>query len=168
MRRTTSVLDRLWRELETAPLTPIHELARKYAVAEGMIFEHLRTRGVAKVRKDCVDLVVERIRGWGGVQLKVRNDWAAVEFSASSDLLRQSKRELLLERNGLRLTVRFNSVAAIYFLEDVPSCAPTVVFCNKRGRCVLEVSVARAKDPLRMFRETREATCIGYREGPTP
>ncbi len=168
MLRSTNVLDRLWRELEASPLLPIPELARKYAVPEGMIFEHLRSKGVAKVRKDCVDLVMERILDWGCIQLRIRNDWASVEFPVASDLLHRTERGLSMERDGVRLSIRFNSVAAIYFLEDVPSCPPTVVFCNKRGRCVFEVSVARARDPLRMFLQTRDSTCIGNQKGPPP
>ena len=168
MPRTTSVLDHLWRELEGSPLTPIPDLSRKYAVPEGMIFEHLRSKGVAKVRKDCWGRTLEGIRSWGTIRLRVRNDGAAVDLTVASDRLHWTETEITAEGEGLRLNVRFNSVAAIYFLEDFPGCMPTVVFCNKRGRCVLEVYVERSEHPLKQFRETRDATCVGYLEGPTP
>src|SRR5436190_6957220 len=156
------VVERLLGELEGSPRVSIPDLSRKYSVPEGVVMEHLLGKGIAKVRRDCWDTVVERIRGWGRITLRVRNDWSVAELTLPSEAFVRTERELLAERDGVRCRVRYGSIAAVYLLEDIPGCEPTVTFCNKKGRCVFEVTIERSEAGARAFRETRGATCIGY------
>ena len=88
--------------------------------------------------------------------------------NAPSDHLRKQDRELVAEQGGTHVSVRWSTIATIYFLEDIPSIDPLVSFYNKRGRRIFEVCIPKAETTLLRFRHARDATCVGYLEGPTP
>lgn len=167
MSKQSAILDRLRLEFERQPQS-IPELSRKYSIPEGLILEHLRGKGIAKVRTDCWDRVLQRIRDWGMITLRVRNDAGIAEATVISERLRRNERDLVAEQGGARLSIRWSSIAGIYFLEEVPGLELTVSFCNKRGRCIFEVCVPKLGTALEKFRQARDTTCIGYLEGPTP
>jgi len=112
MSRKTRVLDRLGSELQSGSVS-ISELTRKYSVTEGMIFEHFQGKGIAKVRSDCGGRVLDRIRDWGMITLRVRNDGAVVQVSLASDRLRRQDRHLVAEQGGAHVSVLYSGIATI-------------------------------------------------------
>lgn len=164
MTRKAGLLDRLRSDLEASPAATVPELSRKYAVPEATLFEQFRGKGAAKVRRDCWERLLRRIRDWGTITLRVRNDWAVAQVAMASESLHRTEHELSAVHAGTLLKLRFNTIDSIYFLEGVPGFEPTVAFCTRRGRCAFEVSPAT----LNQFQEAREATCVGFLEGPTP
>lgn len=168
MTRKAEFLNRLRSDLEAFPGVTLPELSRKYAVPERTLFEQFRGKGADKVRKDCWNRLLHRIRSWEMITLRVRNDWALAQVTMPPESLQQTGRELSAAGAGTLLTLRLNTIDSIYFLEGLPGFEPTVAFCTRRGRCAFEISPAATETSLRLFQETREATCVGFLEGPSP
>jgi putative heme iron utilization protein len=149
------LLDRVRDELLRQPGASVRDLARKFSTPEAMILEALRDGTVRKVKPGLRDGVLDELRTWGTVRVRVHNDWAEAELDLEASSLSLADGQIVFAGGGSRIQAASAAVDAVYFVSRGRGGA--VQFFNRRGRFIFDVEPL-GKDP-KFFQQAADRLC---------